>query len=450
MWMTAAALAYALVAAPECDEPDRPPDPRCGDSLDGRAPPPATGSSAGRAVLALPHLASQVVFWPILKTSAFVERNKLPQWLRAVTTSDDGLVGVRPELQYVTGFLPSVGLHVFYGRLPGRSQALARFRTAGPDVILGEARLRGPPRWGLEIGGAWIRRRDRLFAGIGPASRDDLAAAGRGVARYAADVGVVEASWSSPGDRLFQFGLGADVEWRNYGTDDVRGGPSVAELYGASPASCAARGLPEPCVDLVLVPGFDARSVARQRGRVALDLRNAGRDASGLVIALDAAHTRGILGDGAHHGRLALETVLALGGRDRALILRGVAAVVEPLGSGFVPFDDLISPSGATGMRGFPVGRFRDRSGIVGTVEWRWLVSSLVDASLFTDAGTVAGPWFAGLRWGNVFPSFGAGLRLFKLEDPRYWKAEPPLFGIQIAYAPEEPSVRLLLTAAAF
>ena len=197
------------------------------------------------------------------------------------------------------------------------------------------------------------------------------------------------------------------------------------------------------------MPGFEPRQVAQQRGRVALDLRAAGRDASGFELALTAVHTHGLFGDGTHHGRLELETVLALGGYDRALILRGLAAVVEPLGSGFIPFDDLVTPSGATGMRGFPLGRFRDRSGVVGTVEWRWLVSSSIDASLFTDAGTVAGPWFEGLRWGNVLPSFGGGLRFFTLKDARYWKAEPG-FGLQIAYAPDASNVRVLLTLAAF
>ena len=316
-------------------------------------------------------------------------------------------------------------------------------------MILVEGRLRGPPAWGLSIGASWNRRRDRLFAGIGPQSRDDPAAAGHAVSRYAADIGLVEAAWSSPSDRVFVTGLGADAEWRNYGSEDVRAGPSVAEIYGAAPASCAARGLPEPCVDPVAVPGFDARRVVRQRGRVALDLRRTGRYAGGLEVSLTGTHTRGIMGDDTHLGRLALETVLALGGQDRALMLRGLAAVVEPLGSGVIPFDELVSPTGATGMRGFPAGRFRDRSGVVGTVEWRWLVASPIDASLFADAGTVAGPWFSGFRWANVFPSFGAGLRFFSLKDARYWSAEPA-FGIQVAYAPQGSGVRLLLSAAAF
>ena len=48
-------------------------------------------------------------------------------------------------------------------------------------------------------------------------------------------------------------------------------------------------------------------------------------------------------------------------------------------------------------MRGFPEGRFRGVSGIVGTAEYRWYISSYFDATLFTDVGTVAGPNFSGL-----------------------------------------------------
>ena len=162
-------------------------------------------------------------------------------------------------------------------------------------------------------------------------------------------------------------------------------------------------------MDPVAVPGFDARRVTRQRARVALDLRSAGRDASGVEIALAGIHTYGILGDGDHHVRLALDTLFALGGSDRALILRGQAAVVQPLGGSVIPFDELVSPGGGGRMRGFPLGRFRDRSGIVGTLEWRWLVASPIDASLFTDAGPWRAPWFEGLNRPTSSPASAPG-----------------------------------------
>ena len=49
--------------------------------------------------------------------SGFVERNHLNNWMTALLTSDDGLVGVRPLLTYATSFLPTIGAHVFYRRL---------------------------------------------------------------------------------------------------------------------------------------------------------------------------------------------------------------------------------------------------------------------------------------------------------------------------------------------
>ena len=89
-------------------------------------------------------------------------------WLHAITTSDDGKVGVRPEIQYATGFTPSVGGHLFYRRLPDpTSEVAASFRAGSSEVMHGELSLRGPRWLGLTVGGLWDRRDDRLFAGIG-------------------------------------------------------------------------------------------------------------------------------------------------------------------------------------------------------------------------------------------------------------------------------------------
>ena len=46
-----------------------------------------------------------------------------------------------------------------------------------------------------------------------------------------------------------------------------------------------------------------------------------------------------------------------------ALFLRLRGEAVDPVGEAPVPFDELITPAGATGLRGFPEGRLRGRSG---------------------------------------------------------------------------------------
>ena len=106
---------------------------------------PSTARQVARAALAVPRLATKAVFWPVVKTTDFLEYHHVVDWGRALLTTDDGLVGVRPELQYSTSFLPTGGARFFYRRLPGPgSEIMTRFRTAGPAAMLGQIGLRGP------------------------------------------------------------------------------------------------------------------------------------------------------------------------------------------------------------------------------------------------------------------------------------------------------------------
>ena len=66
---------------------------------------------------------------------------------------------------------------------------------------------------------------------------------------------------------------------------------------------------------------------------------------------------------------------------------------------------------------------------------YRWYISAYLDATLFVDVGTVAGPRFAGFDGTRWFPSYGLGFRYYQPQGA-YWEARA-LDGIQIAYAPE-------------
>jgi len=437
-------------AAPEpaaCDEPGSAPDPRCNDNLDGRASPAASPArQAARAVLTPPRAAARLVLLPVVEGTEAAERHNIFPWLRALTTSDDGKVGVRPDIQYSTGFAPTVGFFLFYRRLPvPTSEVTARFKAGSADILRAEVALRGPHWLGLTLGALLDRRNDRLFAGIGnpPPGTPSLES------RYRGNIYRAEALWLTPNARYLSLALRAGVEGREYDSTEVRGGPSIAEVYGAPPASCAARGLPIPCTDPALVPEFDTdRRVLYQRARLALDLRPLGRDRRGVELGLDGGVFHGVIADPSRYARLSFDGVAAIGGIDRTLLLRFAAAVVEPLGRAPVPFDDLISPTGGMGIRGLPDGLLRDRSGLVGTAEYRWLISSGLDATLFVDEGAVGGPWFAGLEGEDFHTSVGAGLRFYAGTVPRYWE-ETASQGVQIAYAPGR-SIRVLLTAALF
>lgn len=448
------ATASVQVAAdpPPCTGPasDRAPDPRCDETLDGRV---TAGLSADlavqRAALAVPRFVVRGLFWPVVETTDVVEHNHLIDWMHVLLTTDDGLVGVRPVINYSTSFLPSGGARFFYRRLPGPgSEVAGLFETAGPAVMLGRLELRSPTRIGLVLSGIWDRRDDRLFAGNGPNSMADLLAAGQGLGRYGSDNFAAQLRWSRPlPGKLIAHAQG-DLQWRDYTAADVHSGSSVAELYGLPADTCAAQGMAAPCVDERQLPGFErGMRIVHEGGGLGIGLRDLGREGAGASLIVDGTFAEGFAGDPSRHLTLSAETVLAVGTSNRAFLLRGRAAMVERLGDAPVPFEELISPSGAAGMRGFPEGRFRGESGLVGTAEYRWYVASYLDASVFTDLGTVAGRQFAGISWDRWFPTFGIGFRRFMTEGP-YWEAKV-LDGIQLAYAPDN-GFRILLSMAGF
>ena len=196
--------------------------------------------------------------------------------------------------------------------------------------------------------------------------------------------------------------------------------------------------MPSPCTDPAQVPGFyGGRRLLYQRARVALDLRPAGRDRSGVEIGLDGTYVQGIINDRSRHVRTVFDAVAAIGGIDRVLLLRFAAAVVQPVGNAPVPFDEMISPTGALWNRGLPDGLLRDRSGLAGTAEYRWLISSALDAALFVDESAVASAWFAGLAPEDFRTSVGVGLRFYRRGFARYWEDA----------APARPAARVLARA---
>jgi len=435
-------------AACAVPETERPPDPRCGESLDGRTT-RAPSMTAARAALAVPRLATRAVMWPIVKGAALVEDHQLIDWMDAVLTTDDGLVGVRPIIHYSTSFLPSGGARFFYDRLPGAgSEVAGQFQTAGPDVMLAELDLRGPRRLGLTFAATWNRRYDRLFAWSGPNSAGDLAAAGLAVARYGSDNFGAELRWLRTLPAWFTVYGHADLQRRDYTASHVVCGPSVSTVF-APPGGCGAAGLPAGCVDPAQMPGFaGGLRVAHAGATLGLGLREPGRERRGATLLVGATAAQGVAGDPSRYATLTGEGIVAVGGVNRVLVLRARAATVQRLGGAPIPFEELISPSGDAVMRGFPDGRFRGQSGLIGTVEYRWFLTWYLDATLFTDVGTVAGPAFADLDWNRWFPTFGVGFRLFKSPDGPYWQAMAR-DELQLAYAPDN-GARLLFTMTAF
>ena len=463
-------------APPACAEAtrDRPPDPRCRETLDGRPdPPPAPDLGVARAALWLPREASNALFWPVVQASDVIEYHHVPGWMQAIFTTDDGLIGIVPQLTYSTSFIPTVGARAFFRRFPAPgSEVAARFPTGGPSVILAQLQLRAPSWIGLALDASFDRRQDRLFAGIGPQTEETLEAREETQARYGSDILDAHLRWSRRIDRRLLAIVHGDVQRRAYEANDIRGGPSVADVFNLPPAGCAAIGVTAPCVDPAQMPGFyqglklaraGATFIVDTRGRLhdegpprttvglgsfpIADLASHVRDGSGVTATLDGSFAHGVAGDPTEEGRLLGVVIGALGGIDRQLLLRLQAAMVQPLNDAPIPFDELISPTGNLGLRGYPDGRLRGESGAVASLEYRYYIAQVVDASVFTDVGTVAGPAFNGLFQNHWFPDVGLGLRFYSAEVPH--REAVTRGGVQVTWAPDA-GFRLLLALAPF
>ncbi|HVR61006.1 MAG TPA: hypothetical protein VMU50_03860 [Polyangia bacterium] len=441
-------------AAPDCAQPadGRAPDPRCGEALDGRAPPPppSPARTAGQVALYPTRAIAAGAFYPLVQATDVIESHHAQDWLQAWLTSDDGKVGVRPLLKYATSTVPTVGLRVFYQRLPGEGSGVATsFQTAGPAAMVGEVDA-AAARWtGLSFRTVVSHRDDRYFAGIGALSQADLTARGWSAARFSSDIYSAEVRWTRALPANLRVVLHGDLQRRDYRAGGVRGGPSVAEVFRAATPDCQATTQPtNACVDPTLLPGFaDGMRITHQGVGLQWDVRSHTRDGSGAALAVDATFAEGIAGDPSRHVTLSAEPVVALGHADRQIILRGRAVMVDALADAPIPFEELAVMSGWNGMRGFLDGRFRGDSGVVTTAEYRWYVSHLVDASLFTDVGTVAGHDFAGIGSARWFPSYGLGLRLYRTPGA-YWEGAPQS-GMQFIYAPDG-GFRFILSVATF
>ncbi len=414
------------------------PDPRRGERLDGR-PAPSDPLRTPRAVasgaLWLPRTLIEALFWPPVQLVKLAERHHVPARIYWTFTSDDRLVGLRPEARYETGLVTSLGLRFFDRRSLGPGSLIElRARSGGFRFGFAEMRLRPPhhPRLIVEMRSSFERDSDQLFGGIHGQRRSELRADGRDLAHFHVDRALSGAHLASQLVPPLLLGLSGELDLRRY-----RSSRSLDELYCDVPRSASCAG-----VDDVIVPGFsEGLRVLRARARALLDTRQGRRRVGGLRLELDGSLARGILGDPSLFARFEADARVVLDLSDRALILRANVGLVSPLGDAPVPFDQLMSPSG-DGLRGLATGRLRGHSQLFASVEYRWLLAPYLDASLFVDRGGAFERGFEGVSYANMIPSYGLGLRLHRIRGD-HWNAAP-LLRIQVAHAPGE-GTRLLL-----
>jgi outer membrane protein assembly factor BamA len=410
-------LLAACPASGAGEEP--PPDPSRGESYDGFTRKPTWRDDAlaiPRIVLSPLRLLFKGLAVPTHHLLDWDETHHVVEKIFAAVTTRDGLIGVRPALQYSISFAPVIGLRFFDQKLLGRGTDFeAAAMTGGIHIVYAEVSARPtPPDRALEVAvrAAYLKRDDQIFARIGYATEDPKFLMLR--SRYsidALDAGGTLTYAARPGlfvDVATIFGLRRFGNGRTIGTD-----LPIEEVYCERDLA----GLCKPnTVNEILVPGF-SEGTQFFRGGVTLriDSRdNQYRPSSGALLELGGEWSHGVGKDQSDyvHVHAGVSAVLDLWRRTRTLIVRIEAHDLEPIGYAPVPFSELIVLGGPDTFRGFRPGRFRNFSSLFTGLEYRWPVWMWMDATLFAEYGGVFGQGFEGFSFNRMLPDVGGGLRV--------------------------------------
>lgn len=108
--------------------------------------------------------------------------------------------------------------------------------------------------------------------------------------------------------------------------------------------------------------------------------------------------------------RVDLQQFIPFWNESRVLALRVVAEHADGFGQAQVPFYLMPTLGGARLLRGYDRQRFRDRSALLVSAEYRYEVNPFLMAALFYDAGQVAPDWSV-FRLKDLRDAYGFGLR---------------------------------------
>ncbi len=261
-----------------------------------------------------------------------------------------------------------------------------------------------------------VRRHEaaQRFYGTGPDS-SDANRSSFGVTAFQADVtaGVRVTSWLT--GALGVGFLDPDI------TASSEGGPRTNQLYDES-----------------ALPGVMAQPdyLTMQMGAV-IDTRATLNPRRG---GLYQAHVRRFSDrEGGHYSftstRVDLQHFFPFWNETRVLAVRLMAEHADGLGDGRVPFFLQPTLGGARSLRGYSRQRFRDRSALLFSAEYRYEVNPFLMAAVFYDAGQVAPAW-DDFRLKDLRDDYGIGLR-FGYSDAVALRAD-------VAFGGEDP-VRLII-----
>ena len=281
------------------------------------------------------------------------------------------------------------GYRQFYGRnavfdIHGlysiRAYKLAEVSTRKP--------WHGNDRVGIEMKGGWLDAPQVAYYGIGM---------GEGLGRANYNLTQTYASFATQIRPTWWTRLQGEVGFDGYDTKEGRGrAPSIEEIY--SPAT---------------TPGLGSSpSYLRTEGTAAIDWRTSpSYSIKGGYYGVSFANFSDT-DDDFTFKRVNAEVIqhIPLLYNNWVISLRGrVQSIVGD--DDLVPYFLLPQLGSGSTLRGYPTGRFRDRSSLLTSAEFRWIPNRLaLDMAIFYDAGKVA-PRFGDLDFNDLESSWGFGAR---------------------------------------
>ena len=160
------------------------------------------------------------------------------------------------------------------------------------------------------------------------------------------------------------------------------------------------------------IPASLAPSYARSSVFAELDSRTApGYTSTGGLLRTEISDYRQTNGSGSGFQRVDAEAqrFIPLLHESRVIALRAATSTTFTGGGQDVPYFLMPALGGHQALRGYSSFRFRDRSSLLLTGEYRWSAGPLVDMALFADAGTVA-PRLSAVSLGDLRGSYGIGV----------------------------------------
>lgn len=372
-----------------------------------------------RVLLFPAYLATEyLVRWPIGKLLTATEKYHILERAYAATTFADGDAGIRPTFAIATDRASHFGAAFFYNDLADGGLDLHLGASGFPQrntLARGRLDIELPDeRSVLET---WVKlesRDDYVYYGIGRQPSD------RSEARYTEQTILGHLGWDAgrPNDPAGA-NLGVEI-FRRRG----RCSPQADLDACGDDSNFATEDDPYPVEADGVAPLGRDYDFARTRAHLFWDSRPADSpDGTGVRLEGFGGAGLGIGADHSYLGAVRYGSEVAafwdiFDAYQRTLGLRLRAERADPVSNDrLVPVGELISLGGIETMRGFHEDRFRGRSAVVATLDYRYPVWSYFEGEIFIEAGNVFEPRFDDFNVGNMRGSFGLGLRSVEIKS---------------------------------